>query len=368
MVLPLLRRPKTIVVFLPIFFIVVAALHFVVQFQYQIRNTISYATRPLWDSDAAPKDVIPHYYAEGISMDAHTCKLHGWSQRSDASSTKVLDAVLMSSELDLLEIRMNELDSVVDHFFIVESNATFTGLPKTTFFADNRARFSKFEDKIVYKFLPGYPLQPGQSAWDFEAATRDTMTQLLRAHMAQSGQAKSPFLVVMSDVDEIPSHHTLKLLKACDFGSKIHLQLRNFLYSFEWYLGPSSWRASVHLWSGLSYYRHSKSTETILADSGWHCSYCFRTVPEYIIKMKGFSHADRIGGRINLLDPKRIQDIICRGKDIFGMLPEAYSYRDLISQMNLDPLASAVGLPRYILENAEKFRFLLPGGCVRQES
>ena len=57
------------------------------------------------------------------------------------------------------------------------------------------------------------------------------MTQLLRAHMNQPGQAKkTPFLVVMSDMDEIPSHHTLNLLKACDFGSKIHLQLRNFLY------------------------------------------------------------------------------------------------------------------------------------------
>ena len=41
--------------------------------------------------------------------------------------------------------------------------------------------------------------------------------------------------------------------------------------------------------------------------------------------MKGFSHADRIGGRIDLLDPKRIQTTICKGKDIFGMLPEAYS-------------------------------------------
>jgi beta-1,4-mannosyl-glycoprotein beta-1,4-N-acetylglucosaminyltransferase len=57
------------------------------------------------------------------------------------------------------------------------------------------------------------------------------MTQLLRAHINQPGQAKkTPFLVVMSDMDEIPSHHTLNLLKACDFGSKIHLQLRNFLY------------------------------------------------------------------------------------------------------------------------------------------
>jgi Glycosyltransferase family 17 len=41
--------------------------------------------------------------------------------------------------------------------------------------------------------------------------------------------------------------------------------------------------------------------------------------------MKGFSHADRIAGRLNLLDPKRIQDTICKGKDIFGMFPEAYS-------------------------------------------
>ena len=41
--------------------------------------------------------------------------------------------------------------------------------------------------------------------------------------------------------------------------------------------------------------------------------------------MKGFSHADRIAGRLNLLEPKRIQDTICKGQDIFGMFPEAYS-------------------------------------------
>lgn len=29
-------------------------------------------------------------------------------------------------------------------------------------------------------------------------------------------------------------------------------------------------------------------------------------------------------------------------------------------------LKTAVGLPRYLLENAEKFRFLLPGGCRRE--
>lgn len=84
-------------------------------------------------------------------MDAHTCKLHGWERRSEGTSLTMLDAILMSSELDLLEIRMEELNSVVDHFFIIESNATFTGLPKDTYFAANQARFAKFEKKIIYR-------------------------------------------------------------------------------------------------------------------------------------------------------------------------------------------------------------------------
>ncbi|KAL0955989.1 hypothetical protein HGRIS_002166 [Hohenbuehelia grisea] len=357
------RRYK--VLLLPALLISTALLYFVAEYHYQIQNALSYATRPLWDSPEGPKEVIPHYYAEQMKMDAATCKLHGWQERPAGSTVKVLDAVLMSSELDLLEIRMNELDSVVDFFFIVESNATFTGLPKETYFASNRARYSKFESKIVYKFLPGFPLKPGQTAWDVEAHTRNTMTFLLKSHM-QKSPSGSKHLVIMSDVDEIPSHHTISLLKACDFGSSIHLQLRNYLYSFEWYIGPTSWRVSVHDWHQGSFYRHSQSGDRILADSGWHCSYCFRTLPEYVVKMKGFSHSDRIGGNKALLDPKRIQQTICTGKDMFDMLPEAYSYVDMLSQMSLQPLTSAVGLPLFLLEHAEQYRFLLPGGCRRE--
>ncbi|KAF9447192.1 glycosyltransferase family 17 protein [Macrolepiota fuliginosa MF-IS2] len=355
---------RRLLIFVPFFLIATAALFYGFQNQYQIRNILSYASRPLWDKDEGPNDILPHFYSEGISMDTHTCVLHGWSKRRDEASVKVLDAVLMSSELDLLEIRLNELDSVVDYFLIVESNATFTGLPKKTYFEENKARFAKFEKKIVYQFLPGFPLKDGQTAWDVEAHTRDTMSSLLRQHI-KTFPSSTKSLVLMSDLDELPSRQTVQLLKACDFGNSIHLQLRNFMYSYEWYLGLSSWRASAHIWNDESFYRHSKSTERILADSGWHCSYCFRTIPEYVVKMQGFSHADRIAGRVDLLDPNRIQTTICRGKDIFGMLPEAYSYLDLFSQMSLEPLKTAVGLPRYLIENSERFRFLLPGGCRR---
>ena len=84
-------------------------------------------------------------------MNEQICKLHGWTKRAEGRDVKVLDAVLMSSELDLLEIRMNELDSVVDRFFIIESNTTFTGLPKETYYANNKERFSKFSKKISYR-------------------------------------------------------------------------------------------------------------------------------------------------------------------------------------------------------------------------
>lgn len=129
-------------------------LYYISLYHYQLRNTISYATRPLWDHADGPRDIIAHYYAEGMSTDAHACALHDWLPRQpsqDGHHPVVLDAVLMSNELDLLEIRMNELDNVVDRFLIVESNATFTGLRKETYYADARLRFERFEHKIVYR-------------------------------------------------------------------------------------------------------------------------------------------------------------------------------------------------------------------------
>jgi beta-1,4-mannosyl-glycoprotein beta-1,4-N-acetylglucosaminyltransferase len=147
---PLFRRPRSARILIIAALFAVAVLYAVVQNQYQLKNLLSYSTRPLWDSNSGPSEVIPHFYGEGLKVGDHTCKLHGWTARHGKENIKVLDAVLMSNELDLLEVRLNELDSVVDYFLIIESNATFTGLPKETFFANNKERFAKFEHKIVY--------------------------------------------------------------------------------------------------------------------------------------------------------------------------------------------------------------------------
>ncbi|KAF7315182.1 Glycosyltransferase family 17 protein [Mycena indigotica] len=182
------------------------------------------------------------------------------------------------------------------------------------------------------------------------------MTNFIRTYIAESSLPEP--LVIMADVDEIPAAHTIKLLRMCDFGKSIHLQLRNYVYSFEWFVGL---RASVHQWAQDTYYRHGQSGDTVLADAGWHCSYCFRFLSEYVVKMRGFSHADRIAGRIHLLDPARIQGTICKGKNIFGMLPEAYNYVDLLSQLSLEPLKTGVHLPLFLVEQAERFKPSISG-------
>ena len=126
-------------------------------------------------------------------------------------------------------------------------------------------------------------------AWQWESKQRDSMTNLLRSYIPTPPSSSSPApLVLFADVDEIPSARALALLKKCASPSPIHLQMRNFIYSFEWPYGWGSWRAQVHEWRrDETFYRHSMSTDVILADAGWHCSFCFKGLKEFADKMQG---------------------------------------------------------------------------------
>ncbi|KAF9993635.1 hypothetical protein BGZ65_010812 [Modicella reniformis] len=228
----------------------------------------------------------------------------------------------------------------------------------------NRARFAFAESKILYKSLPLYPLENGEDAWINEGKTRNGMTNFLTEAGVQAGD-----LVTLSDVDEIINGRAIELLKSCEgIPESLHLQTKNYLYSYEFPLGDEGmWRTSIHKWvPGQSRYAHHQTSTTILMDAGWHCSFCFRTIEEFQFKMQAYSHSDRVRYSY-LMEPEWIQHAICTGKDLFGMFPEAYSFRDLFSRIGAIPKSeSAVGLPRYVLENRVRFKFMLPGGCQRE--
>ncbi|XP_061350733.1 uncharacterized protein LOC133295876 [Gastrolobium bilobum] len=321
---------------------------------------ISYFFRPLWDNPPAPFIRIPHYYAENVSMD-HLCHLHGWSLRSQPR--RIFDAIIFSNELDMLDIRWHELYPYVSKFVILESNTTFTGIPKPLFFSLNQERFSFAKQKTVHDIFPGRVASPGSQENPFvlEAKQRTAMNALIHRAGISNGD-----ILLMSDTDEIPSPQTLKLLQWCDGIPPImHLELRNYMYSFEFPVDYSSWRATAHVYGHWTPYRHSRQTDAILSDAGWHCSFCFRYISEFVFKMTAYSHADRVKQK-SFLSHSRIQDLICKGDNLFNMLPEEYSFKELIKKMGPIPRsASAVNLPAFLIENADKFKFLLPGGCLR---
>ncbi|CAA6668229.1 unnamed protein product [Spirodela intermedia] len=291
---------------------------------------------PLVGAAPKPFNNIPHYYHENASM-AELCKLHGWRIRD--SPRRVFDA-----------------------FVLLESNSTFTGIPKPLFFSENKEAFSFVKPRLTYGTIAGRFVK-GENPFVEESYQRVALDQLLRHAGISDGD-----LLIMSDVDEIPSGHTINLLRWCDGTPEIlHLQLRNFLYSFEFFLDDKSWRASVHKYrQGKTRYAHFRQTDDLLWDAGWHCSFCFRRISEFIFKMKAYSHVDRV--RFSYyLRPSRIQEVICKGADLFDMLPEEYTFKEIIGKLGPIPSSfSAVHLPAFLLQNADKYRFLLPGNCQRE--
>ncbi|KAG0335762.1 hypothetical protein BG004_008337 [Podila humilis] len=361
-----------------IFLLLLATILSILLFRRRIQfavTDIGYLARPLWDKENIKFDsIITHYYAEGMTM-KDRCEAHGWtlptaSNNSDntnahtlARAPKVYDAIIFSVELDMLEIRIRELWDVVDHFIILESNVTFTGLAKEEVFKTHRERFQFAESKIIYKTL-FIPVLDSESAWDREGRMRDGMTDLFIEIGMQEGD-----IFTSVDVDELPYRHTIELFKSCEgVPGSLHLQLKNYLYSYEFLTGATIWETSIHKYYREIRYIHSQSSKVLLTDAGWHCSFCFRTIADFQFKMAAYSHSDRIRYPY-MTTPQWIQKTICEGGDLFGMFPEAYSFHELFKMIGKVPKSiTAVGLPKFLLENREKYRFLLPGGCVREDA
>ena len=62
----------------------------------------------------------------------------------------IYDCFPFFNEIDLLKIRLNTLDGVVDKFVIYESQYTFSGNIKKFYFEENKELFKDFLHKIIH--------------------------------------------------------------------------------------------------------------------------------------------------------------------------------------------------------------------------
>lgn len=120
----------------------------------------------------------------------------------------VIDVFTFNNELDILEIRLNILDPVVDKFVIIEARETFTGIPKPLYFEENKERFKKWLPKIVH-----YVVEEGDDElWEFAKTSPNVGSGefhwVNEFYQKESIKKALTFLdyedmVFVSDVDEI---------------------------------------------------------------------------------------------------------------------------------------------------------------------
>ena len=110
--------------------------------------------------------------------------------------SKVFDCFPFYDELDLLEIRLNILNDVVDYFVLTESTRTFTGKPKPLHYDNNKVRFKKFAHKIRHVIVDDTEFKPEIDAWQRGFDQKNSVFR-------EMYDCKANDFVIISDVDEI---------------------------------------------------------------------------------------------------------------------------------------------------------------------
>ncbi|KAL1419541.1 hypothetical protein MTO96_025284 [Rhipicephalus appendiculatus] len=284
----------------------------------------------------------------------------------------VINGLVFNHELDLLEVRIEELGDAVDHYLVVESPYTYFGTEKPLYLRNNLSAgfLREHRHKIVpisvhfFNYAEGDPWGPENyfrtSVW-YEGHRR-------------LKDIRGDDLFIMSDADEIPSRDVVLFLKHHDgFGEPMKLRLRWLTYGFYWensrpvdvggvctvaYIRNVYENDSLRLRSMRTFAQNNMPNTgtfskmwTIAGTSpryaGWHCSWCF-DVAGIQMKLAAAQRDDgvRWGDIAEKSDTNYINSL--RRKGLY--------FDDSSKLTPCDPNETA---PAYVRENAERFMCLM---------
>ena len=179
----------------------------------------------------------------------------------------IIDSFLFFQELDLLEIRLKYLYPHVDKFIIIEACQSFNGLKKNYNFERNIKRYKKYLNKINYYKISDFHTSPKELYkylktkknkssilnflekhyhydkkliwWVLDSYHRECI------HLALEKYSNLEDLIIISDLDEIPSLEIINKVK--------NKKLETFpivckQYEFKYYLNSlnkDSWFGSI---------------------------------------------------------------------------------------------------------------------------
>ena len=194
----------------------------------------------------------------------------------------VYDCFSFFNEFDLLEIRLNLLDKVVDRFVIVESSRTFQKTPKPYNLEEHWDRFKTFHHKIEYikvDYFPNWFYKfRSPNPWDYDNFQKDQIK-----HGLTSCQPDD--VIILSDLDEIPDPLKLQQLtmttKPIVFEQLHTYYYLNLLELNDHNDKPKYWYGTVMMpYSSFKSFRKGRRLRdfrkfgtSVISDGGWHFGY-----------------------------------------------------------------------------------------------
>lgn len=186
---------------------------------------------------------------------------------------RTYDCFPFFNELELLEVRLGELNDVVDYFVLVESIETQRGDLKVLFFEENRERFAPYLDKIIHVAVR--ERHPEFSLWEREHYQRNCIKRGL-------SKCRDGDVILISDLDEIPRKSSLEEAKGLlknGHEEAVTFRMPDFHFHMNRRMKTPSIFCTVATTYGKlkkkepQFYRSRNTKWHPLFDAGWHFSW-----------------------------------------------------------------------------------------------
>lgn len=219
---------------------------------------------------------------------------------------KIFDCFIFLQEFDLLELRLQILNDVVDVFVLCEDNYTHTGKEKGYLFEQNiqfKEKIKPFLDKIQYVKVSSKDINGENNAWNKEYFHRASC-------LPDPNTIADDDIICISDLDEIPNPKVFEKFKTQEISFSSPEQVFALKMNFSYYFFNCRFQHEEYDLdflknSRLALYKYVKTLPlkahelrtkhkqecTIISEGGWHFSY-LASAEEISNKIKSFSHQE----------------------------------------------------------------------------
>ena len=266
----------------------------------------------------------------------------------------LIDAFTYFNEKELVELRLKYLNPIVDYFVVIESNITFTGKKKKWNFPDVlNNNLKEFSNKIQYHQL-NIELDKikNEESWIIDNIKGDDFWRIENFQRNYIKTVCKKFsdddILIISDLDEIPSTKKLNFILTSDFGKIAPVALEQHLFHLDCnYLRLESWRGSIvttikncNEFSPQKF-RRLRNKISHFTDGGWSFS-SFGGYERVREKIESYAHSEHNNDKFK--NPEHIAHCQRTGADLFHRKVQSkkvernFFPKDLLILMEQNPM------------------------------